>query len=54
MANADDKGQIFYPILTRMMYSFSLLTIKYCILCLKRLTEVPKYAEMRRVMMTSP
>ena len=53
IANGDPQGQIFrfYPDTT---YGFFfLLTIKYRIFMLKKLPEVPEYAEKRHDMMTS-
>ena len=53
MTNGDPKGQNFLSYPHTNNEFFFLLTIKHYILCLKKLLEVPKYAEMRHDMMTS-
>ena len=55
MPNGDYEGRIFLSYSRTNNGFFSLffwITVKYCILCLKRLPEVPEYTEMWHVMMT--
>ena len=53
MRNGDCEGHIFYPILTQIMDSFScsLLNIT-AFYVLKKLKEVPEYAEMQYMMLS--
>ena len=53
MTNGDHEEQIFLSNPHMNNEFFFLLTIKYHILCLKRLPESPEHAEMQHIMMTS-
>ena len=53
MTNDDHEGQIVPSHPHTVKRFFFLFTIKYRIVCLKRLPEVPEYAEVQHVMMTS-
>ena len=53
MPNGDPRDGVFYHILTRIMNPFSCPQLNTAIYVLKRLPEVPEYAEMRHDMMTS-
>ena len=53
MTNGDHEGQIFLSHPHTNNGFFFLLTIKYRILCLKMLLEVPEYAHLRHDMVTS-
>ena len=53
MTNGIPEGQIFLSHPHTNDGFFFLLTIKYRILCLKRVLEDPEYAEMRQGMVTS-
>ena len=53
MINGDREGRIFLSHPHMNNGFFFLLTIKYHILCLKRLPESPEYAAMQQIMMMS-